>query len=381
MKNLLILYFIFQIQTYSGFGQSPNWGGIIQLDNSVAVIAGKMKIENLEAGFGIIEISKVIKGDVKLKSVKVQFSDRRKRERNTKQEEEPTYYYENNQTGIWVLVAQNNLYRYELRNTNLYYELKWEPWVVNKLELLNARKWTESNKGISGSVLVDSMGVNKWYRFFYLCLRNDTKASIFINTHYRIQEQESKNISATIITPKGQQIDMVNFNSTDCRLAGEPGWPTPMPSDFVELLPGKKMYLLANSEMRCFYQYPENGIFKFISSYTNSILPERIKNVWTGTINFPETNFYYVNFPEINLDPIEVIDTMKKTKPVEIIKLKDNELMAKYYKLIQEADTNFSKKKFKRAQKLYEEVLSLRPDEKYPAKRIEEINQMKRKSN
>lgn len=285
----LILFF-FPVVVFS---QSPDWGTLTALDKAEYIVTGKMQVENLKEGLGIIKITRVIKGEEKITKVKVQFSDRQERKQNTKQEEPPTYWYANGQEGMWILTHKNASGRYELRQANVYYETKWEKWIEEKLVLLNNRSWTENVNGMSGSVIIDSLGANKFYRFFYLCLKNNSDSTLYINTHYRIREKPQQRIQATITTPSGTNLDMMEIESY-CHLGGEPGWPEPLKSDFVAVPPGKTVYLVASGILNCFLRDKEKGTWHFQSVFYNEGEVAGIKGTaWKGKIVFPQVSFEY----------------------------------------------------------------------------------------
>lgn len=289
---VILLLFINEILC----GQNPDWGTLVALEKSQSVVVAKMHVEGLQNGLGTLKIIKVLKGNKTQKEVKVQFSDKNKKDTYTKHEDPPQYFYTENQEGIWLLLNKNSNQRYDLRFGQgiLYYDKKWENRIKEKLVILQNRKWTLNNKGLSGSIIIDSIGNNKLYRFFNFCLRNDTNISLYINTHYRIKDSSQVRFNAIVITPDSEYVDMINGNSDNCMLAGEPGWLLPLASDFTELKPGKIIYLMASGGLRCFYKNPIKGIYSFISSYHNDYAGIGINGkIWTGKIIFPVCTFCY----------------------------------------------------------------------------------------
>lgn len=277
-------------------GQNPDWGTLIALEQAQYVVIAKMHVEDLQNGLGTLKILKVLKGDKKIVEAGVQFSDRNKKDTYTKHKESPKYFYYEGQEGIWLLNNKNNEKRFDLRIGQgiLFYDKKWEAWIAEKLEVLKSRNWTSKKNGLAGSIIIDSIGNNKLYRFFNFCLRNDSNISLFINTHYRIKESSQSRFEAFIITPDSEKIDMINGNNSNCRLGGEPGWPTPTTNDFFELKPGKIIYLMASGDLKCFYKNPAKGIYSFHSSYFNDYISSEIKGkIWTGKISFPVSTFCY----------------------------------------------------------------------------------------
>lgn len=251
-------------------------------------------MEDLKEGLGVLEISKVLKGETSQKEVKVQFSNRYQKGGSTKQAQPPKYWYDEGQEGIWLLTNRNQIQRYDLRRNNLFYDKKWDTWIVEKLIALQNREWTTGQNGLAGSVIIDDAGPNKLYRFFYLCLRNDSKTTLFINTHYRIRDNDHSRYAAVIKPPRKKHINMINGNHPDCRLAGEPGWAIPTTRDFVELKPEQTIYLLASGDLRCFFRNPTRGIYSFQASYNNYYLSEEINGkIWKGKIKFPVVEFSY----------------------------------------------------------------------------------------
>ena len=292
-----IIFIVISIITFSKplHGQNPDWGTFLVLDKSQSIVVGKMHVEDLWDGLGTLKVIKVLKGDNKLTEVKVKFSDKHPRKQNTKQAEPPKYYYFDGQEGIWLLFSKNNNQRFDLRFGNLYYDKKWELWIKEKLIILQNREWASSQR-LAGSVIVDSVGGNKLYRFFYLCFRNDSKSTLYINMHYRIQDSAQRRIQANIITPENEQIDMITGGNNNCRLAGEPGWPIPGNRDFISLKAGERMYLLGSGDLRCFYKKPSAGIYIFQASYHNYFTNKDINGkIWIGEIKFPVTKFSYSN--------------------------------------------------------------------------------------
>jgi len=293
MKAALLLNLILLLNGKT-FSQSPDWGTLTALDKAELIVTGKMKVTDLYEGLGTLKITEVIKGETKLKEVKVQFTNRYPRKENTKQEEAPKYWYSNDQEGIYILTGKNSNSRYELRQANVYLETKWKKWAEEKLLLLKEREWSVKENGLSGSIIIDSIGNNKFYRFFYICLRNDSDSSMMINTHYRIKESSQQRITASMQTPENNRIDMLSEENPDCRLRGEPGWPTPDLRDFRELKPGKTIYLVASGVLSCFLKDLSKGEYCFYSTYENkSVLTEVKGKIWRGKITFPVAGFWY----------------------------------------------------------------------------------------
>ena len=124
----------------------------------------KMEIEDIQEGLGSIKILKVLKGEPKFSKVKVQFSNLHKSNRHTKRAEAPKYWYSQGQEGIFILMNKTSENRYNLRQASLYYESKWQSWIEDKLILLHKREWSTIKDGLRGSIIVDSIGTNKFYR-------------------------------------------------------------------------------------------------------------------------------------------------------------------------------------------------------------------------
>ncbi len=293
--RLLLIFLTLSLICNSVLAQDPNWGTLVSLDKAELVVEGTMRVENNNAGIGHLQIEKVLKGEVKSDFIKIHFADKKLVIPHTKQAEPPRYVYTDGQKGIWILHSKNNDQRYNLNQSNVYFEEKWMDWMRDKIRDLNLRKWTVSVNGLSGSVIVDDVGPNKSYRFFILCVRNDSTHPFYINTHFRIKEKEQQRFQAYIITPDKSKIDLLTGNDIHARMDGEPGWPSPDPRDMVLLQPGQKMYLPYYGRFYSFYKQPVPGQYLFHAIYLNQLkrLNKFDGKIWTGQLIFPETTFQY----------------------------------------------------------------------------------------
>jgi len=283
----------------------PDWGTLIKLDEAPAIVVAKMHVEDSIEGHGTLSVLEVLKGKQNLREVKVQFSDKRQKRNYRKDKPMPTYWYNEGQKGIWLLMDKDTFPRYELRQPKLYYDKRWASWIKEQLVSLKNREWTTS-QGLAGSVIVDDVGGNKLYRFFYLCLRNDSKKTIYINTHYHMGYDPDNKLfkfttgdryEAFIVTPDGEQFDMIKRNhryADDICLRGGPGWAIPTTRDFAELKPGKTIYLPTAGDLRCFLRKSSKGTYLFRASYHNNYkINDFYGNIWTGEIIFPVAKFTY----------------------------------------------------------------------------------------
>ncbi|MBW8048951.1 MAG: hypothetical protein FVQ77_01150 [Cytophagales bacterium] len=304
MIRLLIIWIFNIFLGESLFGQDhPDWRTLVKIDEAQAIVIAKMHVEDSIEGYGTLSVLEVLKEKQNLRVAKVQFSDKHKKRNYTKGIPMPTYWYNEGQEGIWLLMDKDTLPRYELRQSKLYYDKKWASWIKEQCANLQNRKWTNGPKQLAGSVIVDDVGGNKSYRFFYLCLRNDSKETVYINTFHRIVYNthghsqygvSHSRYEASIITPQQEQIDMINGHNPDILLYGMPGWVEPTTRDFAELKPGKTIYLPATGDLRCFLRKPSKGTYLFQASYHNNYkIDDFYGNIWTGEIIFPVARFTY----------------------------------------------------------------------------------------
>lgn len=259
----------------------------VELDEAAAVVVGKMTAVNAEEGTGVIVVSKVIKGDQQLKTVKARFSARRqpakgKGEKMIITASSADIHYRDGQEGIWVLVNKDRNGAYKFDSPGLFKSLKRLPEVKARLAALAARKWSRPVKGLSLAILPHQIGGSQSLNYqVYVAFKNTSSQPIRVS-NYELKAR----LTVTLIGPDGKAKELYNnTKSTKVKQLIKRSAPPAAPQErnYPEIAPGRVRYIWFRYGLAA-GKLDRNGTYKVKVTYQNKDQAEslKLKNVWTG---------------------------------------------------------------------------------------------------
>lgn len=309
MKNKLKYFIVSIVLSYPSvyavyaMGVAPDLYAVRYLDEAPLVVNGRIIQMDNKTGQGILRIDAVLKGRLSLKHVKIQASGAPRPHGYVKYAQPPRYEHHKGESGVYLFFKHDKEGRYDLRRHGAYYAKQWLRWVKEKLEFLKSRPWSEPVNGIKGSVLVGDGARNTAYRYFFLCLQNDSDKDQYIRLNFRLHATDKAHnlYEAKITTPDGLVMDLIEgYRSGKNRasFSGMAGWLLSK-NDFYKLPAGKRLYLPVHSSMFAFLPVAVEGDYVFKAEYKNQIDAKEfgLQGVWTGLIDFPPVRFTMVPSP------------------------------------------------------------------------------------